>query len=264
MSTTRRIVVLAAAAAIALAACSDGGADTDTLLGKVEAAGQDRHVDGPAVPAAVLAQGRRHLRGLRHRRRDRDREAPRRRHRVRDPELGHHHRRLVERPLGLQRRVDDDHRAPRARPRLQQALLLHAGPDGRQHGLGDHHARRPCRQDGLRRCGHHLLRLDERDAGPRVLHPRGGTARGGRGHHARHRSPLRRDVEGRPDRLRGLAQLVDDGRRRASPRGCPSSRSATPSTTSRSRSRSTRAARIRRRWSRRSTRSSTRCAPTAR
>jgi polar amino acid transport system substrate-binding protein len=37
MSTTRRIVVLAAAAAIALAACSGGG-DTDTLLGKVEAA----------------------------------------------------------------------------------------------------------------------------------------------------------------------------------------------------------------------------------
>jgi polar amino acid transport system substrate-binding protein len=37
MSTTRRIVVLAAAAAIALAACS-GGSNTDTLLGKVEAA----------------------------------------------------------------------------------------------------------------------------------------------------------------------------------------------------------------------------------
>jgi polar amino acid transport system substrate-binding protein len=36
MSTTRRIVVLAAAAAIALAACS--GSDTNTLLGKVEAA----------------------------------------------------------------------------------------------------------------------------------------------------------------------------------------------------------------------------------
>jgi len=48
MSTTRRIVVLAAAAAIALAAC--GGSDTDTLLGKVEAAGKVMMSTDPQYP----------------------------------------------------------------------------------------------------------------------------------------------------------------------------------------------------------------------
>jgi polar amino acid transport system substrate-binding protein len=38
MPSTRRIVALVAVAAVALAACQGGGGDTDTLLGKVEAA----------------------------------------------------------------------------------------------------------------------------------------------------------------------------------------------------------------------------------
>jgi len=50
MSTTRRIVALTAAAAIALAACSGGGADTDTLLGKVEAAGKIVMSTDPQYP----------------------------------------------------------------------------------------------------------------------------------------------------------------------------------------------------------------------
>ena len=53
MSTTRRIVVLAAAAALALAACG-GGSDTDTLLGKVEAAGKIVMSTDPKYPPQSL------------------------------------------------------------------------------------------------------------------------------------------------------------------------------------------------------------------
>jgi polar amino acid transport system substrate-binding protein len=49
MPSTRRIVALAAAAAIALAACG-GGSDTDTLLGKVEAAGKIVMSTDPQYP----------------------------------------------------------------------------------------------------------------------------------------------------------------------------------------------------------------------
>jgi len=48
MPSTRRIVALLAAAAIALAAC--GGSDTDTLLGKVEAAGKVLMSTDPQYP----------------------------------------------------------------------------------------------------------------------------------------------------------------------------------------------------------------------
>ena len=75
---------------------------------------------------------------------------------------------------------------------------------------------------------------------------------------AQHGSTVRRHVEGRPQRLRGLAELVHDGGLRRSRTACRSSRSATRCTPSRSASRSTRAAPIRPTWSRGSTRSSTR------
>ncbi len=41
------------------------------------------------------------------------------------------------------------------------------GPDGGEHALGDHHPRRPRRQDDLLRPGHDLRRLAERHAGLR-------------------------------------------------------------------------------------------------
>lgn len=50
MPSTRRIVALLAAAAIGLAACQGGGADTDTLLGKVEAAGKIVMSTDPQYP----------------------------------------------------------------------------------------------------------------------------------------------------------------------------------------------------------------------
>ena len=49
----------------------------------------------------------------------------------------------------VERRLDDDHRRPLEGARLQPAVLLHAGPDGGQHRVGDHDPRRPGRQDGL-------------------------------------------------------------------------------------------------------------------
>ncbi len=67
-----------------------------------------------------------------------------------DPRLGRDHGRRLGRTLGRQRRLDDDHRGPLQGSRLQPALLLHAGPDGRQQGLRHHDARRAGGQDGLR------------------------------------------------------------------------------------------------------------------
>ena len=54
-----------------------------------EAEGLDR----PELLAPIVPEARRKLRRLRYRRRDRDRQATRRRGRVRDARLGHHHRR---------------------------------------------------------------------------------------------------------------------------------------------------------------------------
>ena len=90
--------------------------------------GQAHGVDRPGVPAAVLAQrGDRRVRGLRHRRRHRDRQAARRRRRLGDARLGRHHRRQLERPLGHERRLDDADQRPAEGPRLHPAVLLHAG-----------------------------------------------------------------------------------------------------------------------------------------
>ena len=225
MSTTRRIVALAPTASHRAGRRARGGGDTDSLLGKVEAARQDRHVDRPAVPAAV----RRSRTDGTYEGFDIDvgTEIAKRLgvdDRVRDPELGHHHRRLVERALGLQRRLDDDHDPAREDPRLQQALLLHAGPDGRQHRLGDHHPRRPGRQDDLRRRGDDVLRLAERHARPRLVHRPSGAAarrREGRRRSTPTASAPRRSKAGREDFEGWLSSstTVDAGdRRRAAAR----------------------------------------------
>ena len=42
------------------------------------------------------------------------------------------------RPLGHQRRLDDDHRRRAGHPRLHAAVLLHAGPDGGDDRVGHH------------------------------------------------------------------------------------------------------------------------------
>ncbi len=228
------------------------------------AGGHDQDVHRPAVPTAVRADCRWRIPGLRHRRRDRDREAARRGDCLRDPELGRPHGRLVGRPLGLQRRLDDDHDAAPGGPRLHRSVLLHAGPDGRPCRQRDHHARRTRRQDDLRRDRHDLPRLAQRHA--RI---RDRDARRRRRPKARSQPPStrtgcapRRGRPAAPTSTAGSAQ-----RRRCRTRSTTayrSSRSATRSSTSRSPLRSTRAVRTRATWSPGSTRSSPRCARTGR
>ena len=70
--------------------------------------------------------------------------------------------------------------------------------------------------------GHDLLRLADRCARPRQLYPQGGPARGLDGHDPVDGPTLRRDVEGRPQGLRGLAELVHDGRAGGQGRACRS------------------------------------------
>ena len=130
------------------------------LLDKVLKAGKIVMSTDPNTPPQSSLEDRRHVRGLRHRRRHRDRQAPRRRDRSsRPPDWDAHHRRRLGRPLGLQRRVDDDHVEAPEGARLQRPVLLHPGPDGRKHRVGHHDPRRARRQDGLRRRGDDVPRL---------------------------------------------------------------------------------------------------------
>ena len=84
----------------------------------------------PGLPAAVGAQEGRHVRGLRHRYGQRDRQATRRQGQVRDARLLGRRGRQVGRPVRYQRRVGDDHQEAAGQPRLHRPVLLHAGPDG--------------------------------------------------------------------------------------------------------------------------------------
>ena len=96
------------------------------------------------VPAPVRAEpGDGRVRGLRHRRRDRDRRPPGRRGRVGDPGLGGPHRRQLERPLGHERRLDDADQRAAGGPELHRAVLLRAGRRGRARGLDRHATSRP-------------------------------------------------------------------------------------------------------------------------
>ena len=107
---------------------------------------QDRDVDRSAVPAAVRRSSRTApTRASTSTSGPRSPSASACAIEFADPGLEPHHRRLLGRALGLQRRLDDDHHPAREDPRLQQAVLLHAGPDGRLDGSGHHHARRPRR-----------------------------------------------------------------------------------------------------------------------
>ena len=110
----------------------------------------------------------------------RDRRSARCRHRVRDAGLGRAHRGRLGWPLGLQRRLDDDHLAAPEGARLHAAVLLHAGPDGGEPGRSGHHdARRPRRQDDLRRARRpptstgSRARLDFGTASPTTTPPAG-------------------------------------------------------------------------------------------
>ncbi len=58
-------------------------------------------------------------------------------------------------------------------------VLLHPRPDGRHDRVRDHHPRRPCRQDGLRRVGDDLPGLARGQAAERVARPGGDAAESG-------------------------------------------------------------------------------------
>ena len=98
---------------------------------------------------------------------------------------------------------------------FSHAVLLHAGPDGRQHGVGHHDARRAGRQDRVRRRGHDLPRLAERQRSTSApLSPTTTPPAGVKATTLKTDADCPQTVEGRPQRLRGLAELEHDGRRR--------------------------------------------------
>ena len=143
------------------------------LLDKVLKAGKIVMSTDPQYPPQSSLKSDGTLRGLRHRRRrPRSRSASACDIAFETPDWNLITAGSWGGPLGLQRRLDDDHHPAREGPRLQQAVLLHAGPDGRLDGIGDHHPRRARRQDHLRRRGHDLLRLADRHARPRHATPR--------------------------------------------------------------------------------------------
>ncbi len=137
--------------------------------------GHAHGLDRPGLPAAVLAQrADRRLRGLRHRRRHRDREAAGRRRRVGGALVGRHHRGQLERSLGHHRRLDDADQRPARGPLLHRALQLHAC-GGRGRGRQRRRQRpqhRSGRQEdrGLRRL--HLRAVPQQGARHRRLHLR--------------------------------------------------------------------------------------------
>ncbi len=142
-------VASAPAASVAAATAAPATPIPGGLLAKVLAAGKLVVSTDPELRPAVCPDGGRHVRGLRHRRGHRDRQAAWRHGRVGDARLGDHHRRRLGRTLGRERGLDDrDHRA-REGTRLQRPVLLHARPDDRERRVRHHDPRRawparPC------------------------------------------------------------------------------------------------------------------------
>ena len=133
-------------------------------------------VDRSQVPAAVRAQGRRHLRGVRHRRRDRDRQAPGRHGRVRDARTGRRSRPAAGAAAGTSASARCPITLIARRSSTSPAVLLHARPDGREHQLRHHDPRGPGRQDGLLRRGDDLRLLAQRASSTSALGEDLGTA----------------------------------------------------------------------------------------
>ena len=139
------------------AACARG--ETTDLLAEICEEGTLTVSTDPAYPPqSSLNEQTRRVRGLRHRRRHRDRQPARRRRRVGDARLGRHHRRQLERPLGHHRRLDDADERPAGGPLLHRAVQLHAGrgrgPEDNDDGHRPHH--RPRRQEDRRLQRLHL------------------------------------------------------------------------------------------------------------
>ena len=264
---TRRLAqlgVIAVVAAITFAACSSTGAAKDDLLSKVKAAGKIVMSTDPEYPpqSALTPSGSYEGFDI-----DVGTEIAKRLGvdiAFRDAELGSAHGRFVERALGLQRRLDDDHQRPSEGPRLHQAVLLHPGPDGRPVDRRHHHAGRARRQDHLRRPGHDVPAVAGRN--PRLRDREPPDEATGRVHrdHAPDGPQLRRSLAVGPPRLRRLAELLDHGRwgHQGRPSGHQDRRSGLQRAARRRRS--TRAAPTRRPWWPRSTRSSTPCIRTER
>ena len=104
--------------------------------------GRHQGLDRPGVPAAVVAEpGDERVRGLRHRRRHRDRREARRRDRVGDAEVGGHHGRQLAGPLGHERRFDDGHRGADRGPGLLARRTTTRRPPSRWHEDSDDHDR---------------------------------------------------------------------------------------------------------------------------
>ncbi len=140
------------------AVCATYDTSAGDLLAEICTKGEIRVSTDPAYPPqSELNAGDGHLRGLRHRRRDRDRRPPGREGRVGDPGLGGPHRRQLERSLGHERRLDDAGQRAAEGPQLHRAVFLRAGRRGRPRGLDRERRRdRPRRQEDRRVRGLHL------------------------------------------------------------------------------------------------------------
>ena len=113
--------------ALGLTACGGGDDNGGDLLSSIEDKGVLTVSTDPAYPPqSELNKDTGRVRGLRHRRRDGDRQAARCRHRLGSARLGDDHLRELGRALGHLGRLDDDHPGARRGSGLHAALLLHA------------------------------------------------------------------------------------------------------------------------------------------